>query len=239
MNRHLLFALILFLIFGSCNNKELNILLITSDRKLPSEGFYEMFESFDRKNYTEVKQPKANARIEAGKANDFDVLVFYDLTDSITLSQKEAYMQLLEDGKPMIFLHHTLVSYQDWPEYTKIIGGKYIRDDSIRGPSTFRHDVDIPVTVIDSFHPVTKGLSDFIILDETYDKCIILDNVIPLLTTNIESSMPILSWINKYKSSEIVYIQTGHDDPAFDNPNYRQLVNQAINIYFFNTLTLF
>ena len=229
MNRHLLFALILFLILDSCKNRDLNILLITNDRKLPSEGFYEMFESFDSINYTEVKQPKANTWIEAGKANNYDVLVFYDLNDSITPSQKKAFIQILDDGKPMLFLHHTLVSYQDWPEYTKIIGGKYIRDDSIRVPSTFEHDVVIPVTIVDTNHPITKGLSDFRILDETYGNCLILDNVIPLLSTNIESSMPILGWINRYKSSEIVYIQMGHDDPAFNNPNYRKLVNQAIN----------
>ncbi|MCU4162468.1 hypothetical protein [Carboxylicivirga caseinilyticus] len=120
-------------------------MLITSDRKKPIKEFYALFEKIPQLRFSEVKQPKANEDIEQGLANNYDILIFYDLNDSITSEQKAAYWNLLKSGKPMLFLHHTLVSYQDWPEFTKIIGGKYFGDHPQRGASTFEHNINISV----------------------------------------------------------------------------------------------
>jgi hypothetical protein len=39
------------------------------------------------------------------------------MVDSIAPAVQEAYISLLKKGAPMIFLHHTLVLYQKWPEF--------------------------------------------------------------------------------------------------------------------------
>ena len=179
-----------------------------------------------------MMQPQANALIASSEVNRYDVLVFYDMIDSILPVQKQAYINLLKNGKAMIFLHHSLVSYQKWPEFIKIVGGQYhtnaliINGDTLR--ANYEHDVIIPVKVEDKSHPVTRGIDDFEILDEVYGGCEILPTVKPLLSTTQPKSMSYVAWINHYGKSEVIYIQLGHGPSAYSNTNYRKLIQLAI-----------
>lgn len=208
--------------------QEINIMIVTGGHGFDRPAFFEMFNSFERVRYQEVQQPMANALIEKGEAMEYDVLVFYDMYDSITPSQKKAYIDLLKNGKAMVFLHHSLVSYQRWDEFLNIIGGKYNAEDGSMKLSYYEHDVMIPVRVADTQHPITRGLKDFTIHDETYGDCIILPQVQPLLSTNHPRSLPHIAWIHRYGKSDVVYIQLGHGPESFHDSNYRQLLRQAI-----------
>jgi len=152
--------------------------------------------------------------------------------DSISPVQQEAYISLLKKGASMIFLHHSLVSYQHWPEFIKIVGGQYhthpvvVNGDTLN--ANYEHDVNIPVKVEDSRHPVTRGISDFEIFDEVYGGVEILPNVKPLLSTTHPKSMRYLAWVNHYANSEVIYIQLGHGPSAYSNPHFRKLIQQAI-----------
>mgnify|MGYP000359716456 CR=1 FL=1 len=218
----------LFLSTNLSGQDKLNILIITGGHNFDREAFFDMFNDFENISFQEAEQPKGNIMIENEEVDQFDLLLFYDMYDSITPSQKDAYLQLLKDGKPMIFLHHALVSYQDWPEFIQIIGGKYNSSDSTSGISVYEHDVNIPVKIVDRSHPITAGLSDFEIYDETYGNCVILDSVHPLISTDLAESMPYLAWINEYEKSKVVYIQSGHGPSAYSNLSYRKLLEQAI-----------
>nr|WP_321406647.1 ThuA domain-containing protein [uncultured Carboxylicivirga sp.] len=226
-----LIILLFTCLFATYSNAQdtIDAMLITSDRKQPVKEFYELFENIPQLRFSEVKQPKANEDIEHGLANNFDILIFYDLNDSITPKQKAAYRNLLISGKPMLFLHHTLVSYQDWPEFTKIIGGKYFRDHPQRGPSTFQHNINISVEVDKTKHQIINNLNNFIIHDETYSNCFILPDVTPLLTTSTPNNITNVAWIHNVEKSEVIYIQFGHDENAFTHPEYQKLIKQSIN----------
>lgn len=160
------------------------------------------------------------------------MILFYDMYDSITPAQKEAYKRLFTKGKGMIFMHHALVSYQNWLEFKNMIGGKYHRElaivDGKEYESTYKHDVWVNVSIEDKDHPVTLGLENFEIFDEVYGNCEILPSVHPLLSTNHPQSMEYIGWVNEYESSEVIYIQLGHGPEAFANKNFQRLVRQAI-----------
>ena len=132
----------------------------------------------------------------------------------------------------MIFLHHSLVSYQHWPEFIKIVGGQYhtepvvVNGDTLR--ANYEHGVTIPVRVENKNHPVTKGISDFVIEDEIYGGSEILPTVAPLLSTTHPKSMHYVAWVNHYGKSDVLYIQLGHGPSAFSNPVFRRLIQQAI-----------
>ena len=143
-------------------------------------------------------------------------------------SQKQAYYELGEKGKPILFLHHSFASYQYWPEYTGIIGGKYHLIDSAKGLSHYKHDVVIEVKIEDPNHPITSGLNNFTVFDETYGNTEIVPKVHPLLSTEHPLSMPYLAWTHTFVNSEIVFIQLGHGYQIFEDQNYRRLVYQAI-----------
>lgn len=212
--------------------KKLRVLVVTGGHGFERKPFYNLFDSIPFITYDTLVQPQANSLIASPEVNRYDVLVFYDMFDTISPAQQEAYIRLLKKGASMIFLHHALVSYQDWPEFKKIVGGQYhtrpvvVKGDTLQ--AGYEHDVNIPVKVEDSDHPVTQGISDFEILDEVYGGVEILPQVRPLLSTTHPKSMRYLAWINHYGRSDVIYIQLGHGPSGYSNPQFRKLLQQAI-----------
>jgi type 1 glutamine amidotransferase len=229
----LLFILIGCSHFSFGQQQKIKVLVITGGHGFQRQPFYEVFNSIPSITYDTLVQPQANALIASPEVNRYDVLVFYDMVlDSILPAQQEAYISLLKKGASMIFLHHALVSYQKWPEFIKMVGGQYhtrpvvVNGDTLK--ASYEHDVNIPVKVEDKKHPVTRGINDFEILDEVYGGAEILPQVKPLLSTTHPKSMRYLAWINHYGNSDVIYIQLGHGPSGYSNPNYRKLIQQAI-----------
>ena len=221
---------------SSSGSSKIRVLIVTGGRDdFEREAFYEMFNHFTNIDYEEVVQPDANQKLTSSFYDAFDVIVFYDMVQYITDQQKTAFINLLEQGKGMVFLHHALASYREWPEYENVIGGRFYLDlrpdtqDKAEYPiSTYQHYVDIPVTILDKDHPITNGLENFVIHDETYGNFKILPKVHPLLSTAHPASDNVIGWTHRYGKSPIVYLQPGHNHAAFQNPHYRRLVEQAI-----------
>jgi type 1 glutamine amidotransferase len=84
------------------------------------------------------------------------------------------------------------------------------------------------VRVANNQHPVTKGLTDFTIHDETYGLFEVSSQTHALLTTEEPTSSKTIAWAKTYEAARVVYIQLGHDHLAYENPNYRLLVANAI-----------
>ncbi len=212
---------------------KLRLLIVTGGHGFDRDPFFAMFDGFADIEWREVTHPEANGSYAPDAAETFDVLVFYDMNQEITEEQKTAFIALLNGGKGLVVLHHALADYQAWEEFEAIIGGRYhlapyTREGKEHPASTFRHGVDISVHVADADHPVTAGLEDFTIHDEVYGGYSVQPTVHALITTDHPESSETLAWTNEYGKSRIVTIQLGHDALAYNNPNYRKLVEQAI-----------
>lgn len=214
-------------------NKPIRILIVTGGHDFEREPFFAMFQSFGDVTYEEVQHPQAHARLTPEAAKSYDVIVLYDMWQPISEEHQEAFVKLLKQGKGLVALHHSLAGYQHWPEYRNIIGGKWhmqkwTQNGQERSPSTYQHDVQFKVRIADRKHPVTQGLQDFDIRDETYGNFEVLPKTKPLLTTDEPTSNRVIAWTHTYGRSRVVYIQLGHDRYAYENPHYRRLVHQAI-----------
>lgn len=227
LQRFLLISTLLLLAVSS-SGKKLNILIVTCGHDFDRESFFEMFDSFQDFSYTELKQPEANAQLGSIDPKTFDAVVFYDMPKTIAEADKINYYNLLELGKGLLFLHHSLCSYQDWDEYKTLVGGKYYEEKNTPRSSTYQHDVTFSVKMANRRHPVTRGIDDFDIQDEVYGNTEVHPVVTTLLTTDNQLSSKIIGWTHQIKKSRIVYIQPGHDNKSYSNPNYRKLVTQAI-----------
>ncbi len=220
---------LIFVSFCLAQTKQ-KILIFTGGHKFEREAFFNIFENMDGIEFKEVSHPDANQLYDSDLIKDFDVLLFYDMVQEIDDSQKAAFKALLQAGKGVVFLHHSLLSYQGWEEYEKIIGGRYIisKTDESYG-SNYRHDVKIPVKIVSKNHPITKEMNDFVIHDEVYGNFRVSPKVSQLLTTTHPESGKTIGWTNEYGKSRIVYIQLGHDHFAYDDSNYRLLIKQSIS----------
>lgn len=214
-------------------SKPIRVLIVTGGHDFEREPFFEMFKSFEGITFEEVQHPNAHARLTPEAARGYDVVVLYDMWQPISEESQAAFVKLLRNGKGLVALHHSLASYQLWDEYRNMIGGKWYtekwkQNGVERSPSTFQHDVQFKVHIVDSKHPVTRGIQDFNIRDETYGNFEVLPKVKPLLTTDEPTSNRVIAWAHTYGRSRVVYIQLGHDHYAYENPSYRRLVLQAI-----------
>ncbi len=226
----------ILILFTSLNHLTLcaqnKILVITGGHDFEEKEFYEMFDSFQRIEYDTISHPKVNLLLESSEVKKYSCLVFYDMVQDISENQKKAMIELLGEGMGMLFLHHALVSYQSWPEFEKIIGGKYyLQATDDYQASTYRHDIDLNVEIVigKDANPITKGINSFIIHDEVYGGFSVGDHVIPLISTDHPESSPTIAWWHKYKNARVVYIQLGHDHWAYENNNYRLLLQRAIH----------
>ncbi|WP_423128184.1 ThuA domain-containing protein [Gaoshiqia sp. Z1-71] len=231
--KSLFFIFSLLAMVSSGYSGNLKVLIVTGGHSFERAPFFELFGSIDGISWVEAVQPKANQMMLSGEADEFDVLVFYDMYQEISDEEKAAFLGLLKSGKPVLFLHHALVSYQQWDEFEQIIGGRYYDETRYpghpaNGYSTYQHDTSVPVRVLIDEHPVTKGLTDFVLFDEVYGNLMILPSVKPLLQTTHPGSAPFIAWENSYEASTIIYIQPGHDQQSYRDENFRRLIKQAI-----------
>lgn len=228
--KQLLFSTILGLSILQVYSQPVKIMLVTGGHAFDTIQFFDMFDALKGIEYEHFSQPKANQRLASGKTDNYDVLVFYDMWSSIGEIEKQAYLKLTQKGKPMLFLHHSIVSYQDWPEFEKIIGGKYVKAErgvAVEEQSNYEHDVWV-YSKVENISPVTIGFDELRFFDEIYGNVRVSDNVIPLLKTRHPKSMEIIAWENRYNNSKIVYIQPGHDYRTYGDESYRKLLSQTI-----------
>lgn len=229
MKRFFLFF-IFFISVIILNAQPIKIMVVTGGHSYDTIQFFEMFDALTGIEYEHFQQPKANQKLVKDLAEDFDVIVFYDMWKSISEAEKSAYLKLTNQGKPLLFLHHSIASYQDWPEFEKILGGKYVekgRGVPVEEQSNYEHDVWV-YTKVENYTPVTVGLKEPRFFDEVYGNVRISENVFPLLKTRHPKSMEIVAWENKYSNSKIIYLQPGHDYRTYQNEEYRKLLLQAI-----------
>jgi type 1 glutamine amidotransferase len=231
--RLLLVLVTLTLSMSGLHAQNKSILIIVGGHSFDTLSFTSIFDKIPDFGYDMIYQPEANRIISESDDLDYDLLVFYDMWEPISETEKEGYLKLTEIGVPMLFLHHSLASYQQWPVFEQIIGGKYVQPSKIEDIpkselSTYKHDVWVDVEVVDDNHPVTKGIQNFRIFDEVYGNYRVGENVRPLLRTNHPESSPIIAWENKYNQSVILYIQPGHGKEVYENILYQKLIARSL-----------
>ena len=181
-----------------------------------------------------------------------------DFKDAVPSAQTQANLKaLLQAGnKGFVFFHHSVASWaHTWPAgvngsnaYSEVIGG--VADwgsplKNVRGkdypPSGFKVQPQ-RITVVDKTHPITAGVDDFDIVDESYLWPVFEDSVHPLLRTNAvqtaENYRPqqaghptgssLTGWYKAAERSPVVYIQHGHSNDAWPNPAWKRLMLNAI-----------
>ncbi|MEG3176502.1 ThuA domain-containing protein [Sphingomonas sp. RB3P16] len=171
---------------------------------------------------------------------------------------QSGFRALLEQGKGVVALHHALAGWPDWSDYHDWLGGQFLyRPATVHGSpcldSGYRHDVAYTATTC--AHPVTAGVAHrFPLTDELYLAEVFEDRVEPLLTTDA-STQPgnywsaahamegrmfandgwnhvpgsrLIGWTKMAINSRLVYLQPGDGPSAYDNPDYRRLLENAL-----------
>jgi uncharacterized protein len=215
------------------NDPKLRVLVVTGGHGFEEAPFFQVFKAIPDIVFTSATHAKTNAAAyDRDDLLSYDVVVLYDMPKDITETQKAKFLSILNKGIGLVVMHHALVSFQQWPDYERIIGGRYPESAGKSGAVTpavgYEHDVEVPVTIVAKDHPITAGLGDFTIHDEIYWGFRVGKDVTPLLTTTHPKSGKLLAWCRTEEKSRVVYLQLGHDHAAYENPHFRRLVAQSI-----------
>ena len=213
----------------------IRVLVVTGGHDFERVPFFDMFKGFEGIEFKEAAHPFADSLLNPDLRQSFDAVLFYDMPRETSEKSKTGFIDLLNRGIGVVFLHHSLASYQDtWDGFEAILGGKYREKAGEKNgrpyeASSYLEGVDVPVQVVNPWHPVTEGIDDFVLHDdEVYGNFEVLPDVHPLLETLHPKSTRTIGWWHVTGKSRVVYLQPGHGLTAYENPIFRRLVKQAI-----------
>jgi type 1 glutamine amidotransferase len=209
---------------------DINAVVVTGGHGFKHEQFFAMFDSFEGVNCVEAKQADDSEIFEDISGWDRDVIVFYNMTQKIGEKRQQNFLELLDRGVGVVAMHHSIAAFQNWPEYRRIIGGRFrLKSNYPDDPSDYKHDVDIPVHIEQPRHPVTPNMADFVVNDEVYSRCDFEpDNTVLATTDHPDSDRPLV-WVRKYRNARVCYIMGGHGPSAYADENFRRIVKNAIS----------
>lgn len=230
MMRSLFYLWILVITASSCS-KSPEVLVITGGHAYDTLEFFEMFNSLEGISFDSISYPAARDLLSSPEIGKYDLLLFYDYIPDMPMADSATFRDLTKQGMPMIFMHHALCTFQQWEGYALMVGGKYVmpgyqNDSSLH--SGYAHDLDLKIEVLDPSHPVTRGISEFVIHDEGYYNIQINQEAHPLLGTSHPYCAPQVAWINQCDRSTCLYLMFGHDKQAYVNEHFRLLLRNSI-----------
>lgn len=218
---------------GKPAKRTIKVAVVTGGHAFEEQAFLSLFDGYPDIECVHKPQLDNSEIFEDISEWPYDVILLYHLTQKISPKRQANFVELLNRGVGVVALHHCICAFQDWPEYRKIIGGKfYVQDTTEKGlahrQSQYEHNVNFVIQVQNPGHPITQGLSDFAVTDETYRACDFEPDNQVLLTTSEPSSDRPVCWVRSFRRARICYIQPGHGPEIYTNPNYRMLLARAI-----------
>ncbi len=249
---------------------KIEVLLVTKGHAFDRESFFQMVDALQTTlpdtflHFTHVEHPAAEAVLTPDAAVKFDAILFYDMP-GVTFTQsnppfalydpsdtyKRNFLDLLDIGKPMVFLHHAIAAWPSWPEFAELLGGRFhFLPGEFQGKqypgSGYRFRVPQTITVLDTEHPMVQGIEPtFSIVDETYLMPVAEHEVTPLLRSDFgfeaenfryggigfqdhPTGSNLVAWTKRARQSQVAYLQFGHEPTAYNDPNIRRLIANAI-----------
>ena len=218
---------------ANANVKKLSVLVITGGHGYDKKTFPKTFEG---QADIDFKIAEGGEPFEDISKWDYDVMVLFNFKRKISETSRANFLKLLARGVGLVCMHHAMAAYPDWVEYEKVIGATYslkkglVRNGMKYMRPVWKHGVDFNVRIEDKSHPITKGMSDFKIHDESYKGWVYHPGSHVLLSTDQKLNNHRLAWTRFYgkNKARVFFIQLGHGSGAFESKDYQQLMARGI-----------
>lgn len=198
----------------------MKIAVVTGEHGFREKDFDKVFKSMQD---IEFVREDLDVFVDDPNQSEYDTVVFYNFHRPYpTDTQAQTILGLTERGQGIVILHHAILAFPEWDAYSDMCGIDERSDFDYFPKQTFQ------VQVVDSTHPITNGLSDWEMGDETYTMKSAGDDSTLLLTTDHPDSMDVLGWARAYENSRIFCLQSGHDNVTYSNPNFREVLQRGI-----------
>ena len=203
------------------NTNKIAVAVVTGMHTFDVPRFYAAFRSMSDLEF--YPQSLEDFVADGGSVRDeYDVIVFYNFHRPIPDEKTAAALASLgESTQGIVVLHHAILAFPEWQLWSDICG---IEDREF----DFHLNQTVRVQVADPSHPITTGLVDWEIVDETYTMSDVSSESHILLTTDHAKSMRTLAWSRQYRSARVFCYQSGHDDDAYADHGFRTVLHRGI-----------
>ena len=136
---------------------------------------------------------------------------------------RENLAKFVKQGKGLMLLHLACGAFENWPEFANLAGKTYDHSKAHdpRGPFT--------VKIVDSQHPITRGLRDFQADDELYF-CVAGERPVEMLATarsKVTHHDEPMAFVFSYGKGRVLHSPLGHDVRAFEMPGVATLLQRG------------
>jgi type 1 glutamine amidotransferase len=159
----------------------------------------------------------------------YDVILFYSMLgfrDKGKVRYPDKPVQtmdgVLDAGIGVVMLHHAILSYTNWDLWRDMVG---LDAESFTG---YSHDETMRIAVADSEHPITQGVADWEMVDETYEMGEPDADSHVLLTTDHAACMKTIGWTRQVQNSRVFNLQSGHDNHTWVDENFQAVLLRGI-----------
>lgn len=198
----------------------MKIAVVTGEHGFREKDFDAIFRKIDD---IEFIREDLDVFVDDPNQKEYQTVVFYNFHRPYpTDTQAKAILDLTERGQGLVILHHAILAFPEWVAYSEMCGIDERSDFGYFPKQTLQMQITDPT------HPITKGLSNWEMRDETYTmKSAGKDSTI-LLTVAHPNSMDVIGWTREYGNSRIFCLQSGHDNVTYSNPNFREVLQRGI-----------
>ncbi len=198
----------------------MKIAVVTGEHGFREKDFDKVFKSMEGIEFVRVD---LDIFVDDPNQKEYDTVVFYNFHRPYpTDTQARSILELTERGQGIVILHHAILAFPEWDAFSEMCGIDERADFGYFPKQTFQ------VQIADSNHPITEGLTDWEMGDETYTMKSAGEDSTILLTTDHPDSMDVLGWSREYLNSRIFCLQSGHDNVTYSNPNFREVLQRGI-----------
>lgn len=213
---------------------DLSVAVVTGGHAHDVPGFHQLFRAIPGADC--YIQHMEDFVCDGGRVrDDYDVVLFYNMPQPAPPEGVEGWQSriapVLEElgstSQGIFVFHHAILTYWDWPFWSDVVG---IGDRHLRA---YHHDEALRVEIADPEHPITRGLSAWDIVDETYEmeepdtQGEGGDNHL-LLTVDHPRSMRAVGWTRTFRQARVFCLELGHDNQAYANNGLRKVVERGI-----------
>lgn len=201
--------------------KKLKVLVVSGGHGFPVAPFRKVFAGYTDMDCTFVDEKTGGEAFEDVAGWDYDAIVLYNYMKKPSDRAWKNFTGLLDRGVGLVILHHAIYGYRHRPEFMKIVG-------VTSWLSGAQHGIDIKVKIEDPKHPITRGLADFSIHDETYKGHKLAPGMHVILSTDTPNNEKWVAWVHKVGKSPVCYYQLGHDAKAYESKDFQTILGRAI-----------
>ena len=204
--------------------RKLRAAIITEFHPIDMVEFHELFRGFEE--FDSYVQSFDMFVTDDKNRDAYDVVVYYNLSRPL-LAEDHKIRRYLEDklgstNQGILLLHHAILCYPGWELFTSLTG---IKDRKFK----YHWEQTVKYEIADAGHPITKGMRHFAMIDETYEvEDPDVSRVHSLITADHPLSMKNIAWTNQYKKSRVFCYASGHDDMAYKDVHFREVLRRGM-----------